>query len=344
MSGRVRACGGRFVRNGRRPTLRLLVVGDVMLGRLVNEAMRGRPPDWVWGDTLELLKSADWLAGNLECVFTGRTEPAFPDKAFHFRSDAGNVQALKSAGFDAVSLANNHVLDFGDEALLEMLELLDGAGIGHAGAGRNLASASRPAISDIAGFRIGLVAATDNEPDWAAGKGRPGVLYVPAAVESAAVREQLLPAVKAARRQVDLLVVSLHWGPNWGYRAPLGHRSLASALLESGADVVFGHSAHVFRGVAITGGRPVIYSAGDFVDDYAVNEVERNDQSLIFVLEVDGPRVLRLRLRPTVIAHGQARLATGSRARQILRKARELSEAEGTRVELSRDEGLIRLA
>ena len=114
----------------------LLLLGDCMLGRLVNEVLENSEPDYPWGDTLPILHSADWLFCNLECVISDQGTPwsAYP-KAFHFRSAAKNIAVLKSARADAVSVANNHVLDFGYEALSEMLEILDRAGIVHSGAG-----------------------------------------------------------------------------------------------------------------------------------------------------------------------------------------------------------------
>ena len=324
--------------------MRLLLVGDVMLGRLVNQAMLGRPPGWVWQDTLTLFESADWRACNLECVLTHRRRPAHLSKAFHFRSDPGNIRALTAAGFNAVSIANNHVLDFGSEALLEMIARLDACGIRHAGAGRDIAEASRPAVSHVGGVRIGLLAATDNEPAWAASEDKPGVFHVPASDGSAMKKGCLVPAVEDARRQVDLLIVSMHWGPNRGWDPPLGHRSLADTLIEAGADVVYGHSAHVFRGIEIKRGRPVIYSAGDFVDDYAVDDYERNDWTLVLVVETQGRRLVHLRLRPALISGCRTRLAEGAEAEPILHKAAELCKAEGTNVELKGEEAVIALA
>lgn len=95
----------------------------------------------------------------------------------------------------------------------------------------------------------------------------------------------LFKLIEKIRPEVDLLIVSAHWGGNWGYKPPKEHKAIAHALIDRGTDLVFGHSSHVFRGIEIYKNRPIIYSAGDFVDDYAVNEIERNDESFIFVLE-----------------------------------------------------------
>ena len=209
--------------------MKLALAGDVMLGRLVDAALEHRPADYPWGDTLPRFLMADWRACNLECVVSDRRPAVLPAKAFHFRSAARNVAVLEAAHIDAVSIANNHVLDFGPAALLDMLDILDRAGIARAGAGRDLEEARRPAITMAAdGSRIGLVACTDNEPDWEAGNRRPGVFHIETDLADKGALA-LLGITRDTRPEVDLLVVSLHWGPNWGYRPPRSHCPLARA-------------------------------------------------------------------------------------------------------------------
>lgn len=304
--------------------MKLALVGDVMLGRLVNEVLRHAPADYPWGDTLAIFGGADLRICNLECVISDRGTPWMrTPKVFHFRSDAKNIAVLKAAGIDAVALANNHALDYEVEALLDTLSILAGAGIARAGAGVDLAEASRPATCATEGVTVGLVAFTDNEPEWEATATQPGLLYVPVDLEDARA-QRLFAAVEEAKSGVDLLVVSAHWGPNWGYRPPSAHGPFARRLVDAGADVIFGHSGHVFRGVELYRGRPIVYCAGDFVDDYAVDEVERNDESFIFVIEADGAQPKRLLLHPTVIREYQARLARGAEAEAIAGKMQRL--------------------
>jgi poly-gamma-glutamate synthesis protein (capsule biosynthesis protein) len=182
-------------------------MGDVMLGRLVNEALKVKPQTYPWGDTLPLLQAADWRACNLECVLSDRGSPwVVPPKVFHFRSDARNVSALKAAGINAVSVANNHALDYEYEALFEMLRVLNRAGIQHAGAGLHLDDASRPAVCEVNGVRIGLVAFSNNEPDWEATEQKPGIFYVPIDLRDERA-QKLLQVVQQAREAMDLLVV-----------------------------------------------------------------------------------------------------------------------------------------
>jgi len=306
----------------------LIFLGDVMLGRLVNQELKGRPPEYVWGDTLRVLRRAAAVFINLECAITDWGEPV-PGKRFCFRTDAKNVGVLRVAGVRAVCLANNHIMDYGDVGLLETLTNLDRAGIARAGAGRNLAEARRPAQLEVGGLKVALIAATDNQPDWEANEAHPGVFHVPIRLDDPRFTA-LLELVAAAKARSDLVIVSLHWGPNWGYDPPAEHRPAARKLIEAGADIIHGHSAHIFRGIELMEGRPVFYSCGDFVDDYAVDEVERNDWSFIFEVELSGPKIKRIILTPTIIADFQARLAPSLYREAILSRMSTLCFKFGT--------------
>lgn len=308
--------------------MRIALLGDVMLGRLVNEQLKVADPAYPWGDTFTVLRQADIRFANLECVLADDGTP-MAGKVFHFRSDVKNVESLRSAAIDVVSLANNHVLDFGVDALREMLPALDRHGILRAGAGMDAEAARQPAVRRVGPTAVGFIAFTDNEPGWEATARSPGIHYVPVDVGDQR-RTDLLELVRRTKGRVQLLIVSAHWGPNWGSSVPPAHQGLARALVDAGADVVFGHSAHIFRGVEIYRNRPIIYSAGDFVDDYAVDPTERNDQSFIFLLETLGGEPRKLRLHPTTITEFQTRLARRS-ARKIAERMQRLSEQLGTR-------------
>jgi len=317
---------------------KLLFVGDVMLGRLVNDLLKHEPSEYVWGDTLPLFEQADWRGCNLECVISDFGSPwSETPKTFHFRSAAKNIAVLKAAGIDAVSLANNHSLDFGHDAMLDMLRLLDDAGIAHSGAGSNLVAAADPAIMKVNGLRIGWLSFTDNQSEWEATPEKGGVFYVPVDVRDER-SVKLFELVRYTRQRVNLLIVAAHWGGNWGYSAPPKHVEFGRALVTAGADIVFGHSPHVFRGIEIHQGRPIIYSAGDFIDDYAVDPIERNDRSFIFVVETEGGAPSRLQLRPTVIRDFQARVAQDSEAELIGRKMTKLCAALDTEVSWDAEE------
>jgi poly-gamma-glutamate capsule biosynthesis protein CapA/YwtB (metallophosphatase superfamily) len=287
----------------------LLFVGDVMLGRLVNAVLKEKSPAYPWGDTLSLFHHADVRLCNLECAISDWETPwSATPKAFYFRSDAKNMRTLSVAHIDAVSLANNHSLDFDYQGLFQTMSNLDAAGIHYAGAGTTITEAAEPAIWEIKGKKLGLIAFTDNEPGWEATEEQPGILYVPVELkDKRAVK--LFDLVSKTKAMVDFLVVSAHWGPNWGSIPLAEHVPFAHALVDAGADVIFGHSGHVVRGIELYREKPILYCTGDFIDDYAVDEIERNDQGFIFVVETDGQTLSRLLLYPTVIEAFQARRA-----------------------------------
>jgi poly-gamma-glutamate capsule biosynthesis protein CapA/YwtB (metallophosphatase superfamily) len=258
-------------------SMTLLFVGDVMLGRLVNAALQDTSPAYPWGDTLALFQQVDVRLCNLECVISDWGTPwSATPKVFHFRSDAKNSAVLTAAHIDAVSLANNHALDFDYEGLFHTMGNLEAGGIQYAGAGTTITEAADPAIWEVKGKQLGLIAFTDNEPGWEATEEQPGIVYVPMRLkDTRAVK--LLELVSKTKAMVDVLIVSAHWGPNWGDDPPAEQIPFAHALIDAGADVIFGHSGHVVRGIELYRGKPILYCTGNFIDDYAVDEVERNE-------------------------------------------------------------------
>ncbi|MBI5587942.1 MAG: CapA family protein [Deltaproteobacteria bacterium] len=323
--------------------MRLVLVGDVMLGRLVNDRLREKPVEFVWGDTIPFFKSADASVCNLECVISDRGERREPSrKAFHFRTDSKNIEALTKAAITAVTLANNHSLDFGPDALADTLNSLDASGIKRAGAGADIREASSAVYFKASGVGVALMSFTDNEPGWEATEKTPGVYYLPADLNDPRTAT-LMDKIREAKKKADLVIVSPHWGPNRGYRPVPGHIPLAHAMIDAGADIVFGHSCHVFQGVELYRGRPIIYGAGDFIDDYAVDEVERNDESFVFIVETDGARLQRLLLYPTMIIRFQARSARGFLAEEIAIKMKTLSSELNTRLKWLEEESCLEL-
>jgi poly-gamma-glutamate synthesis protein (capsule biosynthesis protein) len=312
--------------------MKIALVGDVMLGRLVNDVLKKTNPIYPWGNTLSILSQVDLRICNLECVLSDIGNPwSATPKIFHFRSDEKNVKTLQVAQIDIVSIANNHVLDYEDDALVRMIDILDSQGILHAGAGKNWQQASKPVLCQVNEEKVGFLAFTDNEEGWEAKTNQPGIFYLPTTLDDDRVKD-LLKSIRNLRQEVDFLIISAHWGPNWGYAPPQEHVCFAHALIDAGADLIFGHSGHIFRGIEIYKDRPIIYCAGDFIDDYAVDEIERNDESFIFVLEKDPQHPLKLYLYPSYIDNFQANLANSYRKKSILSKMQKLCGDLGTSI------------
>src|ERR671916_1221408 len=313
----------------------LALVGDVMLGRGVNGVLRTLRPEQPWGDVLPLLISADLRIVNLECAITDHKQPwTRTPKVFHFRADSSAVKVLKAARVDVCSLANNHTLDFEEQGLLDTTEHLQAAGIQYAGAGHNREEAARPALlaarpADRTS-RVAMLAFTDNEPPFAAGPDRPGTNYLPVSLKPE-VLSRVEAAVTAAREAgAETVVFSNHWGPNMVQRPSALFRRFARAVMDRGVDVYYGHSAHVFQGVEIYDGKPILYDTGDFIDDYAVHPKLRNDWSFLFKIFLEGSEFRRLELFPVTLSYTRAQLAHGSERQAILDRMERLSGEMGT--------------
>jgi poly-gamma-glutamate capsule biosynthesis protein CapA/YwtB (metallophosphatase superfamily) len=302
--------------------MRIALTGDVMLGRLVDQYViqnRSVRPEALWGDVLPIMLSADCRLANLECVISDRGEEWHPTtKAFHFRARPRTIEFLQVAKIDGVTLANNHVLDYGPEALLDCFALLDQAGIKRAGAGATMEEAGVPLVLDLPEGRVAVVALTDNEPDWEATGTKAGVNYVEYGDHGLKepYRLRVTQALLLARRLADLVIVSAHVGPNWG--APSKEiQALAHELIDMGAELYWGHSNHTPQGIELYKGKAILYSTGDFVDDYMVDKDERNDLSFLFMLESERGHIASIRIHPTCIEDLGVRLAN-ERERQFL--------------------------
>jgi poly-gamma-glutamate capsule biosynthesis protein CapA/YwtB (metallophosphatase superfamily) len=323
----------------------LALMGDVMLGRRVADALNYHMgPEEPWGGVMALLDAADLRIINLECAITDNEQPwTRTAKVFHFRTPPSAIETLRTARIDACSLANNHTLDFEEQGLLDTLEHLDAAGIRHAGAGRNQEEALDPAILIVPAdhtHRVALLAFTDNEPSFAAGADRPGTNYLPVSLRPEVLR-RVERAVSAVREVgVATVIFSNHWGPNMVQRPKEIFRRFARAVIDLGVDIYYGHSAHVFQGVEIYHGKPILYDTGDFIDDYAVNRELRNDWSFFFRVSVEEGRFERLDLIPVKLSYARVDLATGGEREIILDRMERLSAEMGT-VFARREDALV---
>jgi poly-gamma-glutamate synthesis protein (capsule biosynthesis protein) len=283
--------------------IRLFLAGDVMLGRGIDQIL-AHPVDpriyedymtsaeayvqlaekqngpipravdygYVWGDLLaeDAYRRCDLRIVNLETAITTADKPE--PKGINYRMHPANVSALTAASVDACTLANNHSLDWGRPGLVETLETLEAAGIASAGAGRTAEQATELAKLNVAGGgRILLLAFGDDSsgipPHWAATEDSAGINMLPRTVEHTV--ERVRHRTAAIRKPGDILLISIHWGDNWGFEIPENQRRLAHALIDAaGADVIFGHSSHHAKGVEVHNGKLVLYGCGDLINDY----------------------------------------------------------------------------
>jgi len=285
------------------PAITLFLCGDVMTGRGIDQILphpveptlhesyvrdarvyvelaeevngpitRPAAPAYIWGDALSVLDAVkpDLRIINLETAIT--TSDDYQLKGINYRMHPRNSGVLSAASIDCCVLANNHVLDWGIDGLRETLETLEAAGIQQAGAGRDLPEAERPAVFGIPGRGRVLVFAygstTSGVPkEWAAAPARSGINVLTDLSDAAA--DRITASVAAVRQPGDIVVVSLHWGGNWGYDIPRAQQRFARRLIDGGgADLVYGHSSHHVKGIEVYRNKLILYGCGDFLNDY----------------------------------------------------------------------------
>ncbi len=241
--------------------VRLVFAGDVYLSEHVLSAYdRAGTIRGVVDEALQQkIDDADFFMVNEEFPFSTRGSAA-EDKQYTFRVDPERAALLKEMGIDLVTLANNHALDFGTDALLDTCDTLDQAGILHVGAGRNVEEAKRPVIREIKGQKIAFLGASRVFPvsSWRATQANPGMLtaYDPAELEE---------EIAHVREDCDYIVVYVHWGIERKERPEEYQRTLGKALIDAGADLVIGSHPHVLQGIEYYKGKPIVYSLGNFV-------------------------------------------------------------------------------
>ena len=228
---------------------------------------------YVWGDALAWFErwSPDVRIINLETSIT-MSEDYWRDKSIHYRMNPLNVQCLTAAKIDCCALANNHVMDWGITGLMETVATLSKAGIKSCGAGGNILEAEEPAVFDVKRNCRVLVFSVGSKSsgipsDWAALKDRAGVNLITDLSDEGI--HNLAEEVAENKRDGDVVVVSIHWGGNWGYDIPLEQRSFAHRLIDqAGVDVVYGHSSHHVKGLEVYRKKLILYGCGDFLNDY----------------------------------------------------------------------------
>ena len=360
--------------------MRIFLCGDVMLGRGVDQVLpspcspelhenyvrsavdyvrlaeRANGPipapvdlPYVWGAALEELerRQPDARIINLETSITRSGD--FESKGINYRMSPENAAVLAAACIDCCVLANNHVLDWGRSGLLDTLRTLDGLNIKHAGAGRDAVTAREPAVLDRGAKGRVLVLAMASitsgvPPDWAALPGGAGVNLLPDFSEATA--GEIGAAIAEARRPNDIVIASIHWGPNWGYKVVDEQRRFAHALIDRAqVSIVHGHSSHHAKAIEVHRERLILHGCGDFLNDYegiAGYEEYRGDLTLMYFPEVDCStgRVVALDLVPLQIRRFRLHRASTEGADWLMRTLDRESRRYGAGIVRSQGESL----
>jgi poly-gamma-glutamate synthesis protein (capsule biosynthesis protein) len=307
--------------------VRVALAGDTMLGRGVAERLAVDPGHELLAAELEaIVCESDLFVVNLECCISDRGEPLRkPEQGFFFRAPPAAAERLADLGVTCATLANNHALDFGPEALQDTLTHLESAGISAIGAGPHVAAARAPVVLQGGGLRVRVVAVTDHPSAYAAAPDRPGIAFADLLGEGipAWLRNGAAPGADA-----DVTIVSPHWGPNMRAQ-PVAHvRRAAAALEAAGATLVAGHSAHVPQGPH---GR-TLFDLGDFIDDYAVDSRLRNDLGLLWLITLDADGPLRIEAVAVKLEFAHTRQANDVEASLLLALLEERCAAVGSSV------------
>jgi poly-gamma-glutamate synthesis protein (capsule biosynthesis protein) len=361
--------------------INMFICGDVMIGRGVDQVLPhpGNPlihepymksaggyvelaeqangpiqkpvsPSYIWGDAIEELErmAPDLRIINLETSMT-ESNDYWEGKSIHYRTHPDNISCITAARIDYCSLANNHILDWGYVGLNETMETLKKLNIKASGAGRNLGEAESPAVMTIEGkgrvIVLSFGSVTSGIPlDWAATKNKPGVNLLKDLSDKTV--QNIKEKVGAIKKKGDIVVVSIHWGSNWGYDIPREQTTFAHKLIDdAGVDVIHGHSSHHVKGIEVYRNRLIIYGSGDFLNDYegiSGYEYFRDDLGLMYFVSVDSStgKLARLQMTPTRIKNFKVNRTSKGDAlwlRDILNREGEIF---GTRVKLNRDNTL----
>jgi poly-gamma-glutamate synthesis protein (capsule biosynthesis protein) len=342
------------------PTFSIAVVGDLVPSRRLPD------PDAREGgfkETVGLLHKADITFGDLEMPLSDRGQAREKFIAFHAKPEL--VDDVAALGFDVLSLANNHSLDYGPDALFDTMEGLERVGIRHLGAGLNEAEAVRPVIVEVNGRRIGFIAWSCLLPTGAAASAdRPGLAPIhvhtsyqvdaftqmeepgnPPIVRTWAEPADVARAVQAIqklRTEVDFLAVSIHIGYGDGESLAEYEQPLTRALIDAGADVILGNHVHAIHGIEVYKGKAILYSPGNFIAQQpregasaamiALYDSMKPDGYLAW-LDVDSDGDYQVRLVPTSTnADGLPEVVHGPAAERVAERIVRLSALLGTEV------------
>jgi poly-gamma-glutamate capsule biosynthesis protein CapA/YwtB (metallophosphatase superfamily) len=322
--------------------LKFIAVGDILLGRAVKQRVIKKSERYLYPflKVADILNSGDVVFGNLEESITDSTKSLtgiHQDGKYVLKNDVEAILGLKYAGFNLLSIANNHILDYYETGLFDTQKILSANNIAYAGAGKNLEEARKLTVIEKGGLKIGLLAYSDmayvvykGDPQlcFLAGKNNSGV----APTKEEYIKEDILKA----KGSVDLLVVSFHWGIENSFDTTKKQIDFAHYLLDNGVDMILGHHPHRTQGVEIYKGKPIFYSLGNFIFDQNVPD---NMQGFIMKMEFKEKKLSSLSALPYKILNKcQIVPQTGVSATAMFQRQIKLCEKLSTVCKADKDE------
>lgn len=312
----------------------IAAVGDIMLGHRAEPYLEKYSPGYPFVNILSVLREADVTVGNQECPISTRGQ-AVPDKKFTLRVGPLGIEALKAAGIGVVSLANNHILDFGPLALQDTLKTLSENGILAAGAGMDLADAREPAVIKVKGVTIAFLSYSLTFPlEFYASRNRPGT--------APGYADYVRTDIENARRRADLVVASFHWGAELLTAAKDYQIDLARKAVDWGADLVLGHHPHILQELESYKGKLIAYSLGNFTFG---SESDKTNSSIILLCTFRGRTLARVEAVPIDVNNYrvayQPRILTGRQAAAVLQGINVASARFRTHLTERNDRGVL---
>lgn len=327
----------------------IMAVGDIFVNR--------PDPPSIFEKVAPVLRQGDVVVGNLEAAICDRGAPVLGKVEFgsqYLRATPEQAVALKSAGFNLMSLANNHIMDYGPRGLFQTMSILEKNGISHAGGGRNLEDAHRPALLERNGVKVAFLSYTSIYPPagHAADEDNAGlaiirihtsyespenILYQPGyapvvwTIPNADHQARMESDIRAARKNADIVMVALHGGISWGYGRPAGYqKELSRAAVDAGADLVMCAHPHALMAMEMYQSRLICYCMGNFVMD-GVKQKHFGSDTMILKCRVKGRRIQGYSFVPARISDAwQPYVADGAEALAIQKKLEALSQEYGT--------------
>ncbi len=312
----------------------LLCLGDILLANEVERHILSKGTGYPFEKIKDELRKYDFIIGNMEAPITHRGT-AFTNKAYSFRVRPEAALSLRDLKIDAVSISNNHLMDYGADGMDDTISFLDGLNIGHAGGGKNSAAARRPARLRYGSTEIYILSYCNRPPMEYYTKGTmPGISFLDLTI----IRED----IATFKTRDNIVLVSLHWGIEHTHKPLPEQISAAHDIINAGADGIIGHHPHWPQGIEIYRNRPIIYSLGNFINGY-YNPVEKNNMAV--GLYFNGNRLDKIKILPVAgqnrIIKFQPFILTGKQADETLGLIRGLSKNLHTDLEIRDNYGII---
>jgi poly-gamma-glutamate synthesis protein (capsule biosynthesis protein) len=290
--------------------VQISIAGDILLDRGVGSAIEQSGAAYPYDAVAGIFKADDVTIANLECPLTVADSRAMKPQRFIFKADPSNAEYLKSSGFDVLTLANNHTMDYLSNGLADTMQALENAGVLYAGAGLSKEEI-KPCFIEKNGVRIGVLSYSSLPPEGFVYNGKNATV----AYARAGFLDDMRNDIAQASEQCDFLIVYFHWGTEYRHDVDEQQIEIAHAAVDSGASAVIGAHPHVLQGKEIYKGAPIYYSIGNFIFDRQIPN--KTDEAVILQLTVGKTGITAMDELPIIIVDCQPHIADEQKAAQI---------------------------